>query len=77
MNDEVEQLVKDTLTSINGYILQWFGMYSMGPLYKILDQVWEFTGIRTNLESSINSIISKRVQLTFDKYVSKERIDNE
>jgi len=61
MNDEVEELVNSILLSINGKILNWFGMYSMGPMYKILEDIWEWSGIRTRLESDINNIIAKRV----------------
>ena len=62
MDNTVEKLVNEMLREINGHILSWFGVYSIGPMYKILDSVWEWSGIRTRFESKINAQIAEEIK---------------
>jgi len=61
MDSEVEKLVNEMLQEINQHIASWLGLYSMGPMYKILDSVWEWTGVRTRFESRINAQIANEL----------------
>ncbi len=68
MENAVEKLVKEMLEEINQHIASWLGLYSMGPFYKILESVWEWSGVRTRFESRINAQIAEEIrQITLSR----------
>jgi len=62
MENAVEKLVNEMMQEINQHIASWLGLCSMGPMYKILDSVWEWSGVRTRFESRINAQIAEEVR---------------
>jgi len=60
MNNTIEEFVKEILQEINARIASWLGMYSQGVFYVILSDIWEWTGIRTKMESGIRDLLSRQ-----------------
>ena len=62
MDDEIEKMVEQWMNDINMRILSWFGLSGMGPAYKILDDIWEFTELRSRVESGIRKYTDRKIQ---------------